>query len=149
MNNRYYELGEEVVAKFTELVEKFAYNPIRINYAFIGDNKLKDTVFKITKINDINEFLTKKQLLITINQNIYDRISDQEEVLEILVKEETSKIKINGETGKIKIEKYNFNSSKSVIEKYSYEEVSKAKELVKLISEQIEDKNLDNIDLSE
>jgi len=149
MNNRYYELGEDVVVKFTEMVEKFAYNPIRIDYAFIGDNKLKDTVFKITKINDVNEFLTKKQLLITINQNIYDRISEQEEVIEILVREELSKIKINGETGKIKIEKYNFNSSKTIIEKYSYEEVSKAKELVKLISEQVADKNSDEIDLSE
>lgn len=134
---RYYELGNDTIQKIDEYISKFSSSPYRLEYAFIGDNKLKD-LLKITKINDTFLFITKKQVLITVNESIWDVLDESD--IEILVREQINMLIVDLDSGKIKIEKPTFNSSKSIIEKYSFEEVMRVKELVKLTLQQAEEK---------
>lgn len=144
---RHYDLGDDTIEKLNEYISKFVNSPIRLEYAFIGDNKLKKLI-KISKINDANQFLTKKQVYVYVNESLWDMISHEEDIIEILVREEFNTLVINTESGKIKIEKPSFNTSNSIIDKYTFESVKRAKDLEKLTLEQTEDKEKDVVDIS-
>jgi hypothetical protein len=144
---RYYDLGDDTIKKIEELSSKFTYSPIRIDYLFIGDNKLKKLI-KISKIADDFQHAIKKQVKITINESLWDLLSHEEDIIELLVREEFNSLSINTETGKIKIEKHSFNTSNSIIEKYSFEAVKRAKDLEALTLSQTEEKEKEVIDIS-
>ena len=144
---RHYDLGDDTIEKTNELISKFVNSPVRLDYAFIGDNKLKKLI-KVSKINDAYNHITKKQVLITINESLWDLLSHDDEVIELLVREEFNTLIINTESGKIKIEKPSFNTSNSIIEKYSFESVKRAKDIERLTLEQTEDKDKEVVDIS-
>jgi hypothetical protein len=145
---RYYDLGDDTIAKLNELISKFVQTPVRVDYAFIGDNKLKKLV-KVSKISDVNKHLMKgKQVLVTVNEALWDAISEKEDVIEILVREEFNGLVINTETNKIKIEKLTFVSSNSIIEKYTFDLVREAKDLEKCALEQADEKEKEMVDIS-
>ena len=145
---RYYDLGDDTLEVLNNLISKFVPTTVRLEYAFIGDNKLKK-LLKVSKISDVNQHLTKgKQVLITVNESLWDAISEKTEVIEILVREEFNGLVVNTETGKIKIEKLSFITSNSIIEKYTFDLVREAKELEKSVLEQTDEKEKEMIDIS-
>lgn len=144
---RYYDLGSDTIEKINELSSKFVSSPVKIDVMYVGDNKLKKLI-KVAKVRDDLQHITKKQILITINESLWDSISHEDEVIEILVREELNAIQVNNETGKIKMGKPTFNSSNSIIDKYSFEAVRRAKELETLTLSQTEDKETEKIDIS-
>lgn len=144
---RYYDLGEDTIEKLEELSSKFVHSPVRVDYLFIGDNKLKKLI-KVSKIADDFQHAFKKQVKITINESLWDLLSHEEEIIELLVREEFNTLSINAESGKIKIEKPSFNTSNSIIEKYTFEAVKRAKDLEILTLQQTEDKEKDVVDIS-
>lgn len=148
---RYYSLQKETVEKLETLISKYVPTPIRLGYEFIGDMKLKKLI-KATKVKDDFAFLYNKQVLLTVNEAILDLLeSDEtgEALVEILFREELNQISVNSENGKIKIEKPNFTSTGSIIEKYSFGEVKRAKDMELLVFEQIEDKAKDTVDIEQ
>ncbi len=144
---RYYDLGDDTLEKINSLISKFVNSPVRLDYAFIGDNKLKKLI-KVSKVKDDFKHLMKKQILITLNESLYDLLSHEEEVIELLFREEFNTLVINTDSGKVKIEKPSFNSSDSIIEKYSFEAVKRAKDIEKLTLQQTADKEADVVDIS-
>lgn len=144
---RYYDLGDDTIEKTNELISKFVNSPVRLDYAFIGDNKLKKLI-KIKKIADDIQHISKKQVLVTINESLWDALSHEEDIIELLVREEFHTLVVNAESGKIKIERPTFSTSNGIIEKYTYENVKRAKDIEKLTLEQTEDKEKDTVDIS-
>lgn len=144
---RHFDLGEDTIERLNSLITKFVSSPVRVEYAFIGDNKLKKLI-KVSKINDIYQHLTKKLVLVTINESLWDLLSHEDDVIELLVREEFNTLIINSESGKVKIEKPSFNTSNSIIDKYSFEAVKRAKDLERLTLEQTEDKESEVVDIS-
>ncbi len=144
---RYYDLGEDTISKIEELSSKFVNSPIRLDYLFVGDNKLKKLI-KVSKIADDFQFAFKKQIKITVNESLWDLLSHENEIIELLVREEFNTLTINTESGKIKIEKPSFNTSNSIIEKYSFEAVKRAKDLETLTLQQAEDKEKELVDIT-
>jgi hypothetical protein len=144
---RHYDLGEDTIEKLNSLISKFVNSPVRLEYQFIGDNKLKKLI-KVEKLNDKVLHFTKKQVLVIINESLWDLLSHEEDVIEFLVKEEFNSLQINGQTGKIKIEAPNFKTSESIMNKYSFEEIKRIKDIEKLTLEQADDKETDVVDIS-
>ncbi len=145
---RYYHLGTETVQTLNDFISKFVSSPIRLKYAFLGDTKLKKLI-QIERVDDKTLFLHKEQVRVLINENLWINMAD-DELLEILVKEEFNKLILDGSTGKIKIGKLSFTSSESIIERYSYEEVKRAKDMEKLILQQVNDKEgVELVDISQ
>ena len=144
---KYYNLGDDTISKLNEYISKYVNSPIRIDYVFVGDNKLKKLV-KVARVPDVFTFLHKEQVIVYINEALWDALTEEESVLELLVREEFNTICINTDSGKIKIEKPSFVSSSSVIEKYTYDSVNRAKQLEKLTLASIEDKETESIDIS-
>lgn len=144
---RHYDLGDDTIEKVNELITKFVNSPVRLDYAYIGDNKLKKLI-KVSKISDSYAHVTKKQVMITINESLWDLLSHEDDVVELLVREEFNTLCVNAESGKVKIEKPSFSSSNSIIEKYSFEYVKRAKDLEMLTLQQTEDKQTEVVDIS-
>ena len=101
---KFYLLDDETVLKLNELISKYVNSPIRLEYKFIGDNKLKKLI-KIAKVSDAYTFLYKDQVIVYVNESLWDAMYDDIDVIELLVREEFNSLCINTESGKIKIEK--------------------------------------------
>ena len=144
---KFYLLDDETVLKLNELNSKYVNSPIRLENKFIGDNKLKKLI-KIAKVSDAYTFLYKDQVIVYVNESLWDAMYDDIDVIELLVREEFNSLCINTESGKIKIEKPSFMSSNSIIERYGVENVKRAKDMEKLCIEQAEDKIKDVVDIS-
>ena len=125
---KFYLLDDETVLKLNELISKYVNSPIRLEYKFIGDNKLKKLI-KIAKVSDAYTFLYKDQVIVYVNESLWDAMYDDIDVIELLVREEFNSLCINTESGKIKIEKPSFMSSNSIIERYGVENVKRAKDM--------------------
>ena len=137
MTDKYYELQDETKGLFTEVVSSLAF-PIKINFKLIGDNKQKKLI-SIKKIPDAYSYMSGYQILVTFNESLFDKLSDDSKTVELLIIDELNNIGVNVESGAIKIGKPNFVTNTSVAEKYSFEEVKRVKELERLAIEQ--DKN--------
>lgn len=120
--DKFTQLDEDVITKFLEIFKKKAF-PINIAYEYIGSQKQKGLI-KITKMPDHFEFLLEKQLLVSINQELFDKFDA--EAIEILFEQEIDKISINIETGKIKLIKPDLNTFSSLIKKWGMESVGRA-----------------------
>jgi len=134
--DKFSQLDEDVLNKFMETFRKKAF-PINISFQFIGSQKQKGLI-KISKIQDMYEFILEKQLLVSINQELFD--SFDTEAVEILFEQEIDKISINIETGKIKLIKPDLTTFSSLIKKWGIESVGRANSVELLAVEQKDDK---------
>lgn len=137
MADKYYELQQEVVDKFNDVVSTLAL-PTRINFKVIGDAKQKKLI-TIKKINDAYAYISGFQVLVTINEPLFEKLEEDEKVIEVLFVEELNNLQINMNTGAIKISKADFISCNSVLEKYTPDEVKRVKDIERLALEQTSD----------
>lgn len=120
--DKFTKLDEDVLNRFLEIFKKKSF-PINVSYEFIGNQKQKGLI-KITKMPDHFEFILEKQLMVSINQELFDAFDA--EAVEILFEQEIDKISINIETGKIKLLKPDLNTFSSLIKKWGIESVGRA-----------------------
>lgn len=139
---RFSELSEDIREEVQEFLDKYVTTPVKLQYAFQADTRLKKLI-KAEKVSD--KYLVGMngaQVLITVNESVWDLVSADIEALEILVREEFQGISIN-EKDVVKVQKPAFNSFKPIIEKYSFDQVDRAKELQKTVYEQVKDAEKD------
>jgi hypothetical protein len=120
--DNFYELSEETTSKFFEIFNKKSF-PLSVKFQFIGDEKQKELI-KISIINPKFSFLLNKEILVSINEAIFDAFD--EESVTILMEQEIDKIYINIETGKMKLIKTDLNTFSSLVNKYGVEKVARA-----------------------
>lgn len=142
---RYYEVGDSTLSVFNESVQKMAL-PMKINFRVVGDSKLKSLI-KIAKVSPIYEFMTEQQIIVYINEDLLDNLSDDSAV-ELLFREGLNGIQPNLETGVIKIEKPNTATFRSIIDKFGLEEVNRAKDLERMTLEQTDEKEREEVTFS-
>ena len=139
--DNFYEVSEDTIKTFFEIFNKKSF-PVSIGFQFIGNEKQKELI-KITKMADPYAFLVKKEILVSINDDLMS-VFDEESIT-ILMEQEIDKININIETGKIKLVKTDLNTFSSIVNKYGVEKVSRANQVETLFAEQKEDKDNDFI----
>jgi hypothetical protein len=134
MTDKYYELDASTIASFDQVVASLAFFTA-IKFKAIGDAKQKKLI-AIKKIPDAFAYMSGYQVLVTINEPLFDKIDIDQKAVEILFVEELNKIAINTDTGAIKINKADFITSNSVLDKYTPDEVKRVKDLERLTLEQ-------------
>jgi hypothetical protein len=133
--DRFSELYQDTIDDFLKIFDKKSF-PIPIKFQFIGDSKQKNLI-KISKIADDFSFILKKELKVSINENLLN-VYDEESVT-ILFEQEIDKININIDTGKIKLVKTDLNTFSSLVNKYGVEKVARANKVEELYQSQKQD----------
>lgn len=131
----FYELDETTEELFMDVFNKKSF-PVNVKFQFIGSSKQKQLI-KVGKIADDFAFVLRKELKVTINEdllNVFD-----EESITILIEQEIDKININMESGKIKLVGTDLNTFSSIVNKYGVEKVARANKVEELYSEQQKD----------
>lgn len=131
----FYDLDETTEELFMEVFNKKSF-PVNVSFQFIGSSKQKQLI-KVSKVADDFAFVLKKDLKVTINEellNVFD-----EESITILIEQEIDKININMESGKIKLVGTDLNTFSSIVNKYGVEKVARANKVEELYSEQQKD----------
>lgn len=137
--DNFYELSEDTISDFFAIFNKKTF-PITIKFQFLGDQKQKELI-KIKSIAPNFSFITQKDLLVTINEDILNAFD--EESITILFEQEIDKINMNIETGKIKLMKTDLNTFSSLVNKYGVEKVARANKVEELYKEQQKDATQD------
>jgi hypothetical protein len=137
MADKYYELQDDVKSKFNEIARTLAF-PVKISFKLIGDIKQKKLI-TVKRIPDAYAFVSGFQVLVSINEPLFDKLSEDEKTIEVLFIDELNNITVNVESGMVKIGKPNFVTNTSVAEKYTFDEVKRVKELERLAMEHTKD----------
>ncbi|NBP01678.1 MAG: hypothetical protein EBU90_16390 [Proteobacteria bacterium] len=133
--DRFYELSEDTVESFYSVFNKKSF-PVSIEIQFVGDTKQKNLV-KISKIADDYSFILKKELKVTVNEDLMNQFDD--ESITILFEQEIDKINMNIESGKIKLVKTDLNTFSSLVNKWGVEKVARANKVEELYNQQKQD----------
>ncbi len=136
--SKYYELSEDTIKSFVDVYKKKSFFS-EIKFDFIGCESQKSLI-KISKIPDNYAMKMEKDLLVTINEDLFIKFDD--ESIDILCEQELDKISINLDSGKIKMVKPDVNTFSSLISKYGFDKVSRANQVDILSSNS--DNPLDN-----
>jgi hypothetical protein len=131
--DKYYELSDETITSFKTVYAKKSF-AIDIKMKFIGNSKQKSLI-KVTKISDQFQFLIKSDILVSINEELFDKFTD-DIMIEILFAQEIDKLSINMDSGAIKMVKPDLNTFSGIVNKYGIENVSRANQVVDIASEQ-------------
>lgn len=131
----FYELDETTEELFMDVFNKKSF-PVNVKFQFIGSSKQKQLI-KVGKIADDFAFVLRKELKVTINEDLLN-VFDEESVT-ILIEQEIDKININMESGKIKLVGTDLNTFSSIVNKYGVEKVARANKVEELYSEQQKD----------
>jgi hypothetical protein len=137
--DKYYKLDEDTITFFNNVFSKKAF-PVKIDFEFIGNSKQKSFI-KIAKIADQYEFLLEKQLIISVNEELFDAFDDESKT--ILFEQEIDKLTIDVDKGKIKMIKPDLNTFSGLISKYGIEKISRANSVEITAVQQKEDMESD------
>ena len=136
---QFHELSDYIVEYFEKLEEKLSLS-MDLKYVYQADNKQK-TLIKIVKIADRYSVLLKADLLVSINEDYFDKFD--EEAKGILIDQELALIECDLEKGTIKIGRADLITSTSIIKKYGVEAVERANKVRDLYSQQEDDERKD------
>lgn len=132
---KFYELQSETIEKVEQLLSKMAM-PFAIKIKMIGNSKQK-AVVKMSKLNDINQFLTGFDLLLTINEEYLEALDKDSS--DILIYQELDRLSFNIAKGQIKITKWPLQTTSGVLKKWGIDLVAKANQLSELYTQQKQD----------
>ncbi len=133
--DKFYELSKDAIDSFLQIFNTKTF-PVGIKFQFIGNSKQKEMI-KVSKISDQYNFITQKEVLISINEDIMD-VFDEESIT-ILIEQEIDKINYDMKSGKIKLIKTDLNTFSSLVNKYGVEKVARANKVEELYHEQQQD----------
>lgn len=126
---QYYELDQEIIDFFKKIEQEFVF-AMDFKYTFIANNKQKK-LLTIKKIADDYAVLLNSEILITVNDVLFDKLDD--EIRTILFEQEIDKIIPNLEKGTFSISQPTLKTSMGIIKKHSYEQVERANETERLL----------------
>jgi len=133
-------ISPETQEFFDKLISKISL-PYDLKYLLIHADRQKQ-IIKLHKLNEMMSFALNYDVIISINENLFDAIDD-DTVREILFLQEIDKITVNLETGKITFIKPDMITFSSLINRYGLDAVARANQLDSLTSEQLQDKLAD------
>ncbi len=135
--NKFEDISQDTQDFFDNLISKISL-PYDLRYLLIHADRQKQIV-KLHKLNEMMSFVTKYDVIVSFNENLFDVIED-ETIKEILILQEIDKITVNIETGKITFVKPDVITFSGLINKYGMDAVARANQLDSLTTEQMQDK---------
>ena len=89
--------------------------PKSIRFELIASNDMKD-VGKVAKANEILKYMTEVDIIVLINETIFDRLADDQK--KMIIEELLAQVYWDSNSGKIKLIKPDVNTFSLLIKKY-------------------------------
>lgn len=99
-----------------------------VNVTVLSQDNLKE-ITKVSKANDLIKHMTKYDVVVLINEVIYDQLTDAQK--RIVVEEAISHISFDTENDKLTISKPDFVAHSGVLRKFGFETLQTLRETVK------------------
>lgn len=125
--DQYTEVCEDVVKYFKKIEKDFAF-PMDFKYLFQNNTKQKKLI-TIKKIPDNYAVLLQSEIIVTVNDDIFDLIDDESKC--ILFEQEIDKINYDLNKGTFKLAQPTMKTSLGIVNKFTYEKVERAHEIEK------------------
>ena len=130
---KFEEVGEDTMALFTTHIEK-SYIPRNVKIKIVSNDKIKKEFGKVNKAQDIVKFLTDYDVVIQINEPIFDLLEDVQQ--EYIVRDLLSQISYDMDKDKINIIQHDINTSSVVLRNYTIDTYLSIKESIVTLLEQ-------------
>jgi len=134
MEEKYYELSSDIVETISSVLKDIAV--FNINVKYIGSTKLKQLI-KLQKVNDVISYTTNIDLIIIVNEDLYNRLEDN--IIKILIHQELDRLEFDMMKDTFKIGKFKLQTNIGILKKYGIEQVAEANELIELTLSQMKD----------
>ena len=89
--------------------------PKSIRFELISSNEMKD-VGKVAKANEILKYMTDVDIVVLLNENIFDKMDDNQK--KMIIEELLAQVYWDSNSGKIKLIKPDVNTFSLLIKKY-------------------------------
>lgn len=135
---KYEEVFEETQELYTQVINQADLAP-KINITILADNKAKD-LFKVNKANDLLKFRTGDDVIIVLNEKIFDQLIPEQRL--IVVEESLASISWDDEKDKLVITKPDVVTFSGVLAKHTFATWDALRESIKTLyaaEKQVED----------
>lgn len=122
---KYRKVSEELEQIFSDVLAETSI-PQWVEFQILANDKQKELI-KVSKVSDWVEFLNNLNILITVNEEIFDQLT--EEFKKISISECLAGIVVN-ENDIVSVEKPNFTTYTGVLTKFGDEKIIRFKESV-------------------
>lgn len=133
---KFEEPFEETIDLYKKRIELTGLDK-QIKITILGNPKSKE-IFKVTKASDILKYRAGDDIIIFVNELIFDQLTDEQR--EMVVDESLAGISYDDEKEKLTISKPDVITFSGIISKYTFEKYSQLHETIKLIYSQENDK---------
>jgi repressor of nif and glnA expression len=126
---KFEEPFEETQDLYTQLIDKAGLSNY-INITILANNKAKE-IFKVNKANELHRYRTGDDIIIVINEKIFDQLTPDQRV--IVVEESLASIHYNMEKDKIEITKPDVVTFSGILSKHGFDTWNVLQESVKTL----------------
>jgi hypothetical protein len=114
---KYEEPFEETQDLYNQLIERAGLSNY-VNITILNNNKAKE-IFKINKANELLKYRTGDDIIIVLNEKIFDQLTQEQRV--IVAEESLASIHFNTEKDKIEISKPDVVTFSGILAKHTFE----------------------------
>jgi hypothetical protein len=139
---RFEEPYEDIESLFDEVVVNQSTLPPSVNIKLLADNKSKK-IFKVMRANDLLKYRTGDDVIIIINQNIFEQLTDVQKM--IVAEEAVAYIAYDMDKDKVLITEPDFLAHSGILRKHTFEVIENVRETIKSLYDaenQAEDESL-------
>jgi len=104
-----------------------------VNLLLLVDNKLKNNgkPFKVTKAGDVLKHRTGDDVIIFLNENVFEKLPD--DIKALVVVEALAYVSFNSETSTVEITKPDFEAHSGVLNQHTYPRINVVRESIKTV----------------
>jgi len=136
----YTDVSTETEKIFNQFIDDANLERV-VNIKFLGCPELKQ-IGKVVKANDLLKFMTDNDVIILINEVIFDKLEQDQK--ELVAQELIAYIGFDFEKGKLVITQPDVNTFSLLLKKVGSEKYLKIQEIIRLAFEQLKDKESEN-----
>lgn len=125
---------------FNQLIDDASLERV-VNIKFLGCPELKQ-IGKVVKANDLLKFMTDNDVIILINEVIFDKLEQDQK--ELVAQELIAYIGFDFEKGKLVITQPDVSTFSLLLKKVGSEKYLRIQEIIRLAFEQLKDKEAEN-----
>ena len=125
---RFEEPYEDIESLFDEVVVNQSTLPPSVNIKLLADNKSKK-IFKVMRANDLLKYRTGDDVIIIINQNIFEQLTDVQKM--IVAEEAVAYIAYDMDKDKVLITEPDFLAHSGILRKHTFEVIENVRETIK------------------
>lgn len=135
------DVSKETQKLFTNLIDDANLERV-INIKLLSCNELKQ-IGKVVKANDLLKFMTDNDVIILINEVIFDQLEGDQK--ELVAQELIAYVSYDFEKAKLVITQPDVNTFSLVLKKVGSDKYLRIQEIIRLAFEQLKEKEADKV----